>query len=53
MTHFEDPIPFEKRDHAHHPVFPPVEGNGRGDEIVGERELVIEQTEEKSQDRFH
>ena len=53
VTDLEDAIPFDKRNHAHDPVFPAIERNGRRDQIVGEGELVIEQTEEEPQDRFH
>ena len=44
------PIPFDERDHAHDPVFPAIERNGRRDKIVGESEFVIEQPEEKPQE---
>ena len=53
VTNLQDLISLDERDYAHHPVFPAIERNGRRDEIVGKRELVIEQMEEKPQDGFH
>ncbi len=53
VTDLEDALPFDKRKRAHDPVLPAVERNRRRDEIVGERELMIEQAEEQTQKCFH
>jgi hypothetical protein len=49
----KDSLPLDEGQHAHDPVFPAIERNSRGDEIVGKRELVIEQAEKESQERLH
>lgn len=53
VTDLQHSIPLDERNHAHHPVLPPIKRNDRGDEVVGERELVIEQAEEKSEQGLH
>ena len=46
VTDLQNPIPFDQRDHAHHPIFPAIERNSRRDQVVCEGEFVIEQAEE-------
>ena len=53
VADFQDPIPLDERDHAHHPVFPTIKGNAGRDEIINESELMIEQAKEKTQESFH
>ena len=53
VTDFENPSPFDERDHLHHPVFPTTKRDSCRDEIVGEGEVVIEQAEENPQKGFH
>jgi len=53
VTDLQHPFPFDERDHAHDPVFPAIERNGCRDQVICEGEFVIEQVEEKPQDRLH
>ena len=52
MTDLENAFSFEERNHARHPVLPAIERNTRRDEVVGERELVIEKPEKETQERL-
>ena len=53
MTDLEDTITLDERHHAEDPISPSAQGDSGRHEIVGEGELVIKQTEEKSEDDFH
>ena len=53
VTDLKNSVPFEKRDHAHNPVSPAVERNGRRDQVVCKGEFVIKQAEKKPQDGLH
>lgn len=53
VTDLKDAIPLDERDHAQDPVFPPADRNSRRDQVVGEREWVIEQVKEKTQECPH
>ena len=46
VAYLKDSRPLDKWDDLQYPVLPTIEGNGRGDQIVDERELVVEQAEE-------
>jgi hypothetical protein len=53
VADFEDAIAFDEGQDAQDPIFPPADGDGRGYEIVGERELMVEQAKKESQECFH
>jgi hypothetical protein len=53
VTDLEDTLALDEWQHAEHPVFPPSQGHGGRDQIVRERELVIQQTKKESQECFH
>ncbi len=53
VTDLEDALSLDEGQHTHNPILPAIEGNGRRDEVVRERKLVVKQTEEKSQKRLH
>jgi hypothetical protein len=48
MTDLQDPISLNEWDHTQDPVFPPPQRDSRRDQIISERELVVEQAEEES-----
>jgi hypothetical protein len=45
VTDLQNTLSLNERDHAQDPVFPAVEGNRRGNKVVGKRKLVVKQTE--------
>ena len=53
VTDLQNPLPFDERDHAHDPVLPAIERNGRSDQVVCKGEFVIKQAEKKPQDGLH
>lgn len=53
VSDFQDPGSLDERDDAQHPILPSAQRDGRGNQIIRERELVIEQAEEKAQESFH
>lgn len=49
----ENPRPFDERKNLARPILPAIERDGRGDEIVREGKLMVEEIEEESQKCFH
>jgi hypothetical protein len=53
VTDLEDAIPLDERNYAPDPVLPSADRNSCRDQVVGEREWVIEQVKEKAQECSH
>ena len=53
VADLKDPRPLDKRNHAQDPIPPPAERDRGCDQVVGERELVVEQAKEQLKERSH